>query len=389
MNHPPANRMRRGVDVVVGDLFESPAQTLVNTVNTVGVMGKGVALEFKRRFPEMFDDYKRRCERGEVHLGRPYLYRHLFPPHVLNFPTKAHWRAVSRLKDIIAGLEYLETHVDEWGIESLAVPPLGCGQGGLEWSVVGPTLYQHLDRLQIPVQLYAPHGTPHSELEPRYLQRSLASASSSDMTGVEHQPRLSAGAVALVAVLDRLQRDPHHWPVGKTTLQKLAYFATAAGVDTKMSFERAPYGPFSRDLAGTMSKLVNNDLLTQVKLGRMVAHRVGPTFPSASTAYAAELEKWDRPIARVADLLARLRTTRTAEVAATVHYVATTLAERDGQPPTEQAVLDEVLAWKHAMKPPLSPDEVVLAMRSLAMLGWLELRLSPALRADETALVGS
>src|SRR6266536_5356806 len=111
--------------ILVGDILQSKAQTLVNTVNCVGVMGKGIALEFKRRFPEMYDDYVRRCDSHEVRLGRPYLWRSLTPPFVLNFPTKNHWRSPSRLDDIVEGLRYLREHYAEWGITSLAVPPLG------------------------------------------------------------------------------------------------------------------------------------------------------------------------------------------------------------------------------------------------------------------------
>src|SRR4051794_8075959 len=96
------------VSVVTGDMFASGAQTLVNTVNTVGVMGKGVALEFKKRFPDMYEDYRQRCAAGAVRLGQPYLYRTLLPPYILNFPTKDHWRSVSKLSDIIEGLDYLE-----------------------------------------------------------------------------------------------------------------------------------------------------------------------------------------------------------------------------------------------------------------------------------------
>ena len=128
------------IRVLSGNLFESKAQTWVNTVNCVGVMGKGVALGFKQRFPEMFADYQRRCERGEVRLGRPYLFKHLVGPWIVNFPTKQHWRQVTNLQDIISGLEYLRAHYKDWGIKSLAVPPLGCGNGQLEWRVVGPTL---------------------------------------------------------------------------------------------------------------------------------------------------------------------------------------------------------------------------------------------------------
>ena len=140
------------VKVLIGDIFESKAQTLVNTVNIVGVMGKGIALGFRKRFPEMYEDYVRRCERREVQLRRPYIYRQLTPPHIINFPTKDHWRSVSKLDDVIEGLRYLAAHVAEWGVTSLAVPPLGCGEGKLEWRVVGPTLYRHLDDLRIPVE---------------------------------------------------------------------------------------------------------------------------------------------------------------------------------------------------------------------------------------------
>src|SRR5687768_2475848 len=98
----------KNITVRQGDLFESSAQTLVNTVNTVGVMGKGVALAFKQRFPEMYRDYVQRCERNEVRLGQPYLWRPLVEPWVLNFPTKEHWRKPSSLTGIVAGLEYLE-----------------------------------------------------------------------------------------------------------------------------------------------------------------------------------------------------------------------------------------------------------------------------------------
>lgn len=99
------------IKVLVGDIFESGAQTLVNTVNTVGVMGKGVALGFRKHFSDMYEDYVRRCERHQVHLGEPYLYRRVTPPHIINFPTKEHWRSVSRLDDIVRGLRYLRTHI--------------------------------------------------------------------------------------------------------------------------------------------------------------------------------------------------------------------------------------------------------------------------------------
>src|SRR5260370_4805923 len=144
------------VRVLEGDLLKSNMNAVCKTVNTVGIMGKGVALEFKKRYPAMYLDYVKRCDRHEVKLGESYVYQaddHL----IVNFPTKQHWRSVSRLSDIVAGLEYLEGHYKDWEIRSLAGPPLGCGNGQLEGRVIGPILLRHLRLLAIPVELDAPH----------------------------------------------------------------------------------------------------------------------------------------------------------------------------------------------------------------------------------------
>ena len=231
----------KNVVVRKGDLFESDAQTLVNTVNTVGVMGKGIALGFKKRFPEMYEDYRVRCERGEVQLGRPYLYAPIVPPWIVNFPTKAHWRAHSRLEDIEAGLRYLTNHVRQWGVTSLAVPPLGCGEGGLEWRVVGPTLLEHLDGLGIPVTLYAPFNAPQAELRIEYLEEQLAEIGHED-NPTAPESKVPAAGVALVEVLARLLANPYQPPIGRIFFQKLAYFATERGLPTGLAFERKSFG---------------------------------------------------------------------------------------------------------------------------------------------------
>jgi len=132
-------------------------RVLTNPVNCVGVMGAGLALQFKKNFPVMFVEYAERCRRGHVKLGEPYLYRaNDMLPWVLNFPTKRHWKDLSQKEDIIAGLKYLKQNYKGWGIESLAVPPLGCGLGGLMWKEIEPVLTKHLKRLDIPVELYVP-----------------------------------------------------------------------------------------------------------------------------------------------------------------------------------------------------------------------------------------
>ena len=152
------------VELRHGDLFGSEAQTLVNAVNCVGVMGKGIALQFKRRFPGMYQDYVARCDAGSVRLGEPYLWSSLLTPWVINFPTKGHWRESTRLEHIESGLEHLVTQASAWGVESLAVPALGCGEGYLRWEVVQPALMRHLGILSVPVEIYAPLGQPTAVL---------------------------------------------------------------------------------------------------------------------------------------------------------------------------------------------------------------------------------
>lgn len=364
------------VRVIQGDLFASGAQTLVNTVNCVGVMGKGVALEFKKRFPDMYEDYVRRCKAGRVKLGRPYLYRRLVEPWILNFPTKDHWRSVARLDDIVEGLEYLKAHYKAWGITSLAVPPLGCGQGQLEWRVVGPTLIRHLKRLDIPVELYAPHGTPAEEMGPAFLDP--GSVKSLTTAETDSPPRIEPGWLALVAILDRIEREPYHWPVGRVMFQKIAYFATESGIPTGLSHVRASFGPFSPELKSVVTRLANNGLIREERAGRMFRVTVGPTFKDALANYSTQLEPWTDTMDRVADLFLRMDSDQ-AEVAATVHFTARSLAERSTDPPTESKVLSEALRWKQRRRPPLSEGDVAAAIRGLGMLGWLQATPSPNL----------
>lgn len=369
------------VTVLVGDLFASKAQTLVNTVNCVGVMGKGVALQFKKRYPEMYRDYAARCAHGQVRLGQPYLFRSLVDPWILNFPTKDHWRSVSRLSDIIAGLEYLQRHYREWGITSLAVPPLGCGQGQLDWRVVGPTLHAHLSRLDVPVELFAPHAVPMEQTRPAFLAAGEAPSTGS---ATDSPPsRIAPPMVALVEIVARIVREPHHWPIGRTTFQKIAYFATVAGIPTGLQFVKASFGPFSADLKPRITKLVNNGLLDEASIGNMFAVKPGPTYASAARTYQEAFAEWEQALDHVSDLFLRIRTTHQAEIAATVHFATQLRKASAHAQPTEADVLDEVRRWKQRRDPPLAEEDVISAIRNLNALGWLDLIPTEALHEEE------
>ena len=348
------------VSVIRGNLFESSAQTLVNTVNCVGVMGKGVALGFKERFPDMFKEYTRRCSRGGVRLGVPYLWKPLVPPYVLNFPTKDHWRSVAKLHDIISGLDFIGEHYKEWGIESLAVPPLGCGEGQLDWQVVGPVLFRKLNEFDIDVELYAPFTATDGDSDPEFLGGEAAIHATDGPHG------LNPAVVALAIIVRWVEREPYHWPIGRVTFQKLAYFATAEGIPTGLDFQKASYGPFAKDLKLLQTKLVNNGLLVEQRNGRMFELRTGPTYKDAVEHHKEQLEELRPAIERVADLLLRTDTRR-LPILATTHFVSNSIGTKPDSLPTACEVVDEVRRWK----PDLEENEVTEAVLTLCVLDWI------------------
>jgi O-acetyl-ADP-ribose deacetylase (regulator of RNase III)/uncharacterized protein YwgA len=380
------------IEVLIGDLFKSSAQTLVNTINCVGVMGKGIALEFKRRYPNMFKDYEQRCKKGEVVLGQPYLYKPLaatqnnkgqyllfaeeknYPDSdkwILNFPTKDHWRSVAHLDNIIEGVEFLLAHYKKWGIRSLAIPPLGCGEGQLEWKVVGPTLFRYLSKMDIPIELYAPYNALHDELQVQFLKGSMVNP-------VQIPKWIPAGWITLVEILERLGGEPYRevWPIGKVIFQKIAYIATRAGIDTQLDFKRASFGPFSAMLQKVvLSRLVNNGLIIQETIGKMLSIKPGPTFADARKSYEKDIQQWDQIIDKVVDLFMRLNTER-AEIVATIIFATDQLQKINNQKPTEQDVFDYVIQWKEKKKPPLSIQKVADAIRNLAILDWIKVKAS-------------
>jgi O-acetyl-ADP-ribose deacetylase (regulator of RNase III)/uncharacterized protein YwgA len=359
------------VSVLVGDIFESQAHTLVNTVNCVGVMGKGIAFGFKKRFPEMFEDYVGRCQRGEVRLGEPYLFLRSEPPWILNFPTKYHWRALARSEDIIRGLEFILSNYRTWGLKSLAVPPLGAGLGQLEWRIIGPILYNLLSKMQIPVELYAPYKTPTDELQLEFLRKSYHSRQL--MLKPPTPEWITAPWVALLEILRRVRSEPYHWPIGRVAFQKLAYVASAKGLPLGIQFTKGSYGPYSPDLKRMTSRLISNSLITEREFGRMFEITLGAQFEAAYRAYASDIAKWEPIISAVADLFSRT-TTHQAELIATVLHVARELEAATPGKVGEAEVVTEVLDWKLRRRPPLEPAEVAHTVRNLAALKWLDVR---------------
>jgi O-acetyl-ADP-ribose deacetylase (regulator of RNase III)/uncharacterized protein YwgA len=361
--------------VLIGDILKSEAQTIINTVNCVGVMGKGIALEFKNRYPQMFDDYVRRCQRQEVKPGVPYIYRGLFPPNIVNFPTKDHWKSASRLPDIERGLRILVEKYREWGVTSLAIPPLGCGNGQLEWKQVGPMIYRYAKQMDIPIEMYAPYGTPPKELTIEFLGTEPAAASIKRSVHTVLNPAW----IGLVEILRQIESNPYHWPTGRIIFQKIAYIATREGLPTGLVYSKSSYGPFSPDLKLVQAKLSNNNLLREERKGPMFVVTVGSNFERFRNDFQSNLAEWKPIIERTTDLFLRMNSNQ-AEVTATVIYAADQLRKEKSSRPSEGEVLDSVMLWKQKR---LETSEVASAIRNLAMLNWLNVTFDPNLPVVE------
>jgi O-acetyl-ADP-ribose deacetylase (regulator of RNase III)/uncharacterized protein YwgA len=362
---------------LIGDLFESRAQTLVNTVNCVGVMGKGVAEQFKKRFPAMFEDYKSRTDRNAVRLGEPYIYRDASGVQIVNFPTKDHWRSPSRLTDIERGLEYLATHAAQWGIVSMVLPPLGCGNGGLEWSEVGPLIFRKLHELPIDIEVFAPYGTPKQQLTPEYL--SAPSQMTLDGRGRKHAP-LKPEWIVLTEVLREMEAQPYASPVGRTIFQKISYVVTEMGVPTGFRFGKGSYGPFSGDVKLALHDFANRNWLHEQQLGRMIALHIAPPYEKDRGRYKEQIDLYQPKIAKTVDLFSRIKSTEQAEEVLTVLFASRELkrSKRTGDV-AEQDLFDYILDWKKTWRTEDKKHALANAIRNLVLLGWLGLTISESI----------
>lgn len=340
------------VEFTKGNILRAEAEALVNTVNCVGIMGRGIALQFKKAFPKNFRAYEAACKRGEVEPGRMFVFEteQLSPKFVINFPTKRHWRGKSRIEDIESGLEALIAIIRDRKIRSIAIPPLGAGLGGLAWSEVRPLIEAAL--LQVPdvrAVIFEPTGSPESR---NVVGRDI--------------PEMTAGRAALVVLLDRYLgglMDPF---ISLLEVHKLMYFMQEAGEDLRLRYVKAPYGPYSENLRHVLSK-VEGHLTSGYADGGDAPTKPIKLVPGAVT----EAEKFLKAIGdtrarfdRVADLVDGFETPFGLELLATVHWVAS------HEKLSEEAVVKRVYEWGDR-KRRFTPRQIGLALDVLASKGWL------------------
>lgn len=225
----------------LGNLLLENVEALVNTVNCVGVMGKGIALQFKMAYPDNFKSYLKLCQQEKMIPGKVHIYETgiLYnPKYIINFPTKFHWKGKSKLKDIEEGIDHLNLEIKRLHITSIAIPPLGCGLGGLEWNDVKPLILQKFHDLEnVRIIVFEPKNTPSVE----------------SMPVVSEKPQLTIPRAIYICLMN-LYRIPGY-RMSYIELQKLAYFIQVTGIDLRLNFQKAKMGPYADNLKFVLQKL--------------------------------------------------------------------------------------------------------------------------------------
>lgn len=220
-----------------GNILNENVDAIVNTVNCVGIMGRGIALQLKKNFPKNFKAYALACKRGEVRPGRMFVYETdegTNPRFIINFPTKRHWRSKSQIQDIQKGLLALVDEIQVRNIKSIAIPPLGSGLGGLNWIEVRECIDKALSDLEhVDIIIFEPNSNVpafHGKDE------------------LKSPPKMTAGRAALISLIDRYLNGLMVPFITLLEVHKLMYFMQEAGEPLRLNFQKALYGPYAENL---------------------------------------------------------------------------------------------------------------------------------------------
>ncbi len=343
------------IEVRSGDVLAAGTDALVNTVNCVGIMGRGIALQFKNAFPANFAAYAAACKRGEVQPGRMFVYETgeiTGPRFIINFPTKRHWRGKSRMGDIEVGLVALAEELCSRHIRSVAIPPLGSGLGGLPWHEVRPRIETALRGLTgLEVVIYEPSGAPDLRV----------------MARTRDVPRMTPGRAALVVLMQRYLRGLMDPSVTLLEVQKLMYFMQEAGQPLRLNYIQHHYGPYAKNLRHVLQD-IEGHLVSGYGDGGDTPDKILELVPGAvedAEVFLRDDEATLTRFERVAELVDGFETPFGLELLSTVHWTA-----MHGAPSPEVAV-QRVHAW-NARKRQFSPKQIRLAWDVLTAKEWME-----------------
>jgi O-acetyl-ADP-ribose deacetylase (regulator of RNase III) len=338
-----------------GDILLAGTEALVNTVNCVGVMGRGIALQFRKAFPENFKVYAAACARGEVRPGKMFIFETGLltgPRYIINFPTKRHWKGKSRIEDIDAGLPALVAEVKARGIQSVAVPPLGCGLGGLNWGEVRPKIVRAFEAIpDVRVLLFEPVGAPKP----------------SEMVKERRVPNMTPGRAVLIELMSRYLAAVMDPFVTLLEIHKLMYFMQEAGENLRLRYEKAAYGPYAKNLRPVLN-VIEGHFISGYGDAEDDPERPIELLPGVSAAASSLIESHPETqgrFNRVANLIHGFETPFGMELLATVHWVCT----REGAKSEDEAI-KQTYAWNDR-KREFDSRQIILAREVLASQGWL------------------
>ena len=344
------------MEFTTGDILRADVEAVVNTVNCVGFMGRGIAAQFKRSFPANFQAYASACKSGEVVPGSMFVFATGWltnPRFVINFPTKRHWRGKSRMKDIEAGLEALVAEVRKRKIESIAIPPLGCGLGGLDWRDVRPRIERAFAGLAgVRVVVYEPLGGREAP----------------NMSTAGAKPKNTPGRSVLVGLIERYLGGFMDPSVSLLEIHKLMYFAQEAGEPLRLRYVKGPYGPYAENLRHVLAA-VEGYMLSGYGAGGDAPDKPIALVSGAADGARIFLAKHPETLARferVASLAEGFETPFGMELLATVHWVVS----RDGAT-DEDATVRAVHDWA-PRKRAFTPRQILMTARRLADTGWMQ-----------------
>ena len=338
-----------------GDILQADAEALVNTVNCVGIMGRGIALQFSKAFPDNFDAYRKACDRKQLHPGMMLVYdlcRLQNPRYVINFPTKRHWKGKSKIEDIQSGLKALVDEIRKHNIHSIAIPPLGCGLGGLDWRQVRPMIHDAFAGLpEVQVFLYEPAGAPAAD----------------EMVKIQKTPNMTVGRAALLGLMRRYLAAVMDPFISLLEVHKLMYFMQEAGESLKLRYKKGTYGPYAENLRHVLSHIEGHFIIGFGDAQDNPEKQI-ELIPDASE--QAEVFLKDNPdtskrFQRVGDLIEGFETPFGMELLATVHWVGT----REGAMTIADAI-KKTYAWNER-KRMFEQQHIKIAWDVLSSKEWL------------------
>lgn len=341
------------IELGQGNLLSAEVDALVNPVNTQGIMGKGLALQFKKAFPDAFADYERACKAGQVAPGHMYIvHMPSSPRYIINFPTKRHWRNPSRLEDIRIGLTDLRVQVLRLEIHSIAIPPLGCGNGGLSWTEIKPLIVEALGNLEgVRVLLFEPREEPAQNLIDNRKQLAMTPA-----------------RAALLSLMSRYLETGYEYRLSLIEVQKLAYFLQEAGEVLRLQYSAHYYGPYADNLRKALRNMEGHFTIG-LGDGKNSPETPIALLPGAAEAAHRLLE--NQPLTqarlkRVAQLIEGFESPFGMELLGTVHWVAKNSTTADDL----EEIIARVHTWSNRKRSKMKDGHIRAAWVRLREQGW-------------------